>query len=68
MPLMCTLGFGPEMIDFRTVAAGIVLLGFSLILSSMAEIWARRRRLNNVRSFLPLDSRRAAARGNERNR
>jgi hypothetical protein len=41
MPLMCTLGFGPEIIDFRTVVAATVLLSFTLALSLVAEIWAR---------------------------
>jgi hypothetical protein len=33
MPHMSTFGFGPEMIDFRTVLAAASLLGFALVLS-----------------------------------
>jgi hypothetical protein len=32
MPHMSTFGFGPEMIDFRTVLAAASLLGFALVL------------------------------------
>jgi hypothetical protein len=54
MPLMCTLGFGPEMIDFRTVLAAAFLLGLTLVLSLAAEIWARGRRASNAKALLPL--------------
>jgi hypothetical protein len=54
MPLMCTLGFGPEMIDFRTVLAAAFLLGLALVLSLAAEIGARGRRASRARALLPL--------------
>jgi hypothetical protein len=47
MPLVRTLGFGPEMIDFRTVSAAAFLLGSALIMSLAAEIWAGDRRASN---------------------
>jgi hypothetical protein len=54
MPLMSTFGFGPEMIDFRTVMAAAFLLGITLVLSLAAEIWARGRRTRNAKATLPL--------------
>ena len=51
---MCTLGFGPEMIDFHTVLAATFLLGLTLFLSLAADIWARRRRARNAKALLPL--------------
>jgi hypothetical protein len=54
MPLMCTLGFGPEMIDFRTVLAAAYLLGLTLVLSLAAEIGARGRRASRAKALLPL--------------
>jgi hypothetical protein len=61
MLLMCTFGFGPEMINFRTVVAAAVLLSLALVLSLAVEIWATARRASNAKSLLLLDSRRAAA-------
>jgi hypothetical protein len=51
---MCTLGFGPEMIDFRTVLAAAFLLRLTLVLSLAAEMWARGRRASNAKALLPL--------------
>jgi hypothetical protein len=51
---MSTFGFGPEMIDFRTVLAAASLLGFALVLSLAAEIGARGRRASNAKASLPL--------------
>jgi hypothetical protein len=62
MLLMCTFGFGPEMIDFRTVVAAAILLSLALVLSLAVEIWATGRRASNAESLSQPHGRRPAAR------
>jgi hypothetical protein len=54
MPLMSTFGFGPGMIDFRTVMAAAFALGFALVLLLAAEIWARGSGASKAKALLPL--------------
>jgi hypothetical protein len=54
MPLMSTLGFGPEMVDFRTVMAAAFLLGLLLVMTLAAKIWSRATCVSDAKVLLPL--------------
>jgi hypothetical protein len=48
---MSKFGFGPEMIDFRTVLAATVLSGCTLLGALAFEILARSRRVSNSKAL-----------------
>jgi hypothetical protein len=52
MPLMSTLGFGPEMVDFRTVMAAAFLLGVVLVILLAAQIWVSARCASDAKVLL----------------